>query len=210
MSRKEIKEFVQELAIPYLVHFTHISNLENIFEYGLLSRDAVDERIKDAVTNDADRHDKRTYTVSASIAHPNDLMFYKYRDVDDDWVVIAIKRRVLWSGNCMFFKHNAADGTMSCLKDDEVKGVKALRVLYEELIGFDSREEQGLLPYDPTDRQAEVLIENGVAVDNLLGVFVSNRMVKKKCKDLLGDIQIKINQPDKGVFASRRYRRIFQ
>lgn len=210
MSKKEIKKFVQDLDIPYLVHFTHISNLESIFEHGLLSRDAVDEEIKGAVINDTDRYDKRTYTVSTSVAHPNDLMFYKYRDVDEDWVVIAIKRRVLWRNVCIFFKHNAADGTMSCLKDDEVKGVEALRALYEELDGFDSRQDQGLLPYDPTDRQAEVLIEGGVEPCDFLGVFVSNRMVKKKCKDLLGDVKVNINQPDKGVYASRRYRRIFQ
>ncbi|WP_140389787.1 DarT ssDNA thymidine ADP-ribosyltransferase family protein, partial [Vibrio parahaemolyticus] len=132
-----------------------------------------------------------THTVSASIAHPNDLMFYKYRDVDEDWVVIAIKRRVLWKSECMFFKHNAADGTMSALEDHEVKGVGALQALYDEIDGFDSRAEQQLEDYDPTDRQAEVLIEDGVAVEDLLGVFVSNRMVKKKCKDMLGDVQIK-------------------
>lgn len=209
MSKKEIKEFVQELEIPYLVHFTHISNLESIFEKGLLSRDAVDE-LDGVVINDKERYDRRTHTVSASIAHPNDLMFYKYRDVDEDWVVIAINKRVLWKSECMFFKHNAADGTMSALEDHEVKGVGALQALYDELDGFDSRAEQQLEYYDPTDKQAEVLIEDGVAVEDLLGVFVSNRIVKKKCKDLLGDVQIEINSPDKGVYASRRYRRIYQ
>ncbi|QFT39672.1 MULTISPECIES: DarT ssDNA thymidine ADP-ribosyltransferase family protein [unclassified Vibrio] len=209
MSKKEIKEFVQELDIPYLVHFTHISNLESIIEKGILSRDAVNE-LDDVVINDKERHDRRTHSISASIAHPNDLMFYKYRDVDEDWVVIAIKRRVLWNSECMFFKHNAADGKMSALEDHEVKGLEALQALYEEIDGFDSRAEQQLEDFDPTDKQAEVLIENRVAVEDLLGVYVSNRMVKKKYKDLLGDVKIKIHLPDKGVYASRRYRRIYQ
>ena len=210
MCKKKIKAFVQELDIPYLVHFTHISNLESIFEKGLLSRDIVDDELDNVVINDKERYDRRTYTVSTSIAHPNDLMFYKYRDVDEDWVVIAINRRVLWNSECMFFKHNAADGTMSILEDKEVKGLAALQALYDEIDGFESRAEQKLKNYDPTDKQAEVLIENEVTVEDFLGIFVSNRMVKKKCKDLLGDVAIKINSPGKGVYASRRYRRIYQ
>ena len=169
MSRKEIKNFAQGIDIPYLVHFTHIANLESIVENGLISRDRVDELDEDIVTNDKERYDGRTYTISLSIAHPNDQMFYKYRGKDEDWCVVALKSKLLWELDCLFLKNNAADGRMSNKNDDELSNIDAFKSMYEEMDDFDSREEQCLESYDPTDKQAEILVLDEVPIEYMLG-----------------------------------------
>ena len=79
MSKNEIENLAKELKIPYLVHFTHVSNLESILQNGLLSREKVDALGHDAMINDELRLDNHKETISVSIAHPNEKMFYKYR-----------------------------------------------------------------------------------------------------------------------------------
>jgi len=210
MSKKEIKAFAKELEIPHLVHFTHISNLESIIENGLLSREKVDGLDEDAVTNDEERHDGREHTISLSIAHPNDLMFYKYRGKDEDWCVIGLKRKILWEQDCLFLKNNAADARMSSKEDNELSTVAAFKSMYGEMDDLDSREEQCLKPFDPTDRQAEVLVPEEIPVECIIGVYVSNRKIKKRYSELLADYQVKVHSPNKGVYASRLYRRKWQ
>lgn len=210
MSKKKIKEFAQEIDIPYLVHFTHISNLEGILVDGLRSRDFVDASDEEIIINDEGRHDGRTHTISLSIAHPNDLMFYKYREKDEDWCVIALNRKVLWENDCLFFKHNAADGRVSHLHDDDLSKFEAFQGMYDEIDGLDSREEQCLESFDPTDKQAEVLVVDYIPAEHILGVCLSNRQVKKTYKDILGDTKVAIHSPDKGVYATRLYRRKWQ
>lgn len=210
MSKKEIREYAEELGIPYLLHFTHISNLEGVMDKGLLSREKVDESEDDIHTNDEGRFDGRKNTVSLSIAHPNDRMFYKYREIDEDWCVIALSRKVLWELDCLFFKNNAATAEMSCLKDSELSTIESFKGMYEEQAGLDSREDQCLEPYDPTDKEAEILVFDHIPLEYIGAVVLSNRLVKKKYKELLSGVQIAINSPNKGVYASRLYRRKWQ
>ncbi len=210
MNKKEIKKFAVELDIPYLLHFTHISNLESILENGLYSRETVDAMDQEIITNDEGRYDGRTNTISLSIAHPNDRMFTKYREKDGDWCVLALRRRLLWELDCLFFKYNAADGRISGKDDDELSGIDAFKLMYEELDELDSREDQCLEPYDPTDKQAEVLVLDYIPVEYIFGVVVSNRQIKKNYKDILDEYKVVINSPGKGVYASRLYRRKWQ
>ncbi|MDN3403793.1 DarT ssDNA thymidine ADP-ribosyltransferase family protein [Pseudoalteromonas sp. APC 3218] len=211
MSKKNIKDAVNQLEIPYLLHFTHISNVKRIFESGIHSRDNVDKLNLGIRTNDKDRFDGRTNTISLSIAHPNDVMFYKYHQRNfDEWVVIAVKRSVLWKLDCLFFKHNAATASISALSNFELSTFDSFNNMFAEIDNFETREEQYLHKYDPTDKQAEVMVIDHIPPEYLLGVFVSSRQIKKSLKGVLKDNNIKINSPNKGVYASRFYRRKWQ
>lgn len=210
MSKKDIKSFAKELGIPYLLHFTHINNLESILKGGLFSREAVDEMGTEIIKNDTVRYDGRLNTISLSIAHPNDRMFSKYRVKDEEWCVLALRRKILWELDCLFFKHNAADARISRKDNDELSGIEAFKAMFDELDGLDSRKEQCLEPYDPTDKQAEVLVFDRIPPEYIYGVVVSNRQVKKDYKDLLQGYKSTINSPGKGVYASRLYRRKWQ
>lgn len=210
MSKKEIESFSKELDIPYLLHFTHIDNLQSILENGLFSRDKVDQMGTGIITNDDGRYDGRRNTISLSIAHPNDRMFSKYREKDEDWCVLALRSKLLWELDCLFFKYNAADGRISRVGNKELSSLEAFKAMFEEIEELDSREDQCLEPYDPTDKQAEVLFFDHIPLKYIFGVFVSNRKVKKNYKGLLDGYKTAINSPGKGVYASRLYRRKWQ
>jgi hypothetical protein len=210
MNKEKIKNFAEETEIPYLLHFTHISNLKGIMEKGLISRNAVDDSTEEVITNDEERYDGRKDTISLSIAHPNDLMFYKYRDIDEDWCVLAIEKKVLWEQDTLFCKHNAADSTMSNTSDSTLSSIDSFKGMFDEMPHLDDRKEQCLKGFDPTDKQAEILVKNHVPTENIKGIFLSNRQIKKDYKDIIGEREVAINSPDKGVYATRLYRRKWQ
>jgi hypothetical protein len=208
MAIEEIKAFTKEKEIPCLLHFTHISNLESILDKGLLSRDIVNKDIKDAETNDELRLDNHTDTISLSIGFPNSPMFYKYRnEKEGEWCVIGINKRVLWKNNVLFCKHNAADGRMLGKSKDSLSSIDALKSMYDE--GIESRADQALKIFDPTDVQAEVLAFNEIKVEDFIGVVFPSRAAKKRYKDLLGELQGKVHPGVKGYFANRTYHRMY-
>ncbi|MBO2691749.1 DUF4433 domain-containing protein [Shewanella algae] len=209
-NKSRIRAFAEQLEIPYLIHFTHISNLKSILAHGLVSRRTIDEHYQGVVVNDMERLDHRPDTISLSIAHPNDKMFYKYRDNDSDWCVLGVKSSVLWERDCLFFKHNAADGLVSGIGDDTLRDVSSFKSMYDEFAWIDSREQQCLNKYDPTDVQAEVLVKHSVPTESIFGVVVSNRQIKKNISNFTDNVQVVINEPNKVLYASRTYRRKWQ
>ncbi|WP_164519193.1 DarT ssDNA thymidine ADP-ribosyltransferase family protein [Pseudoalteromonas rubra] len=205
-----IRRFAEEKEIPYLIHFTRVSNLESIVRYGLVSRDKIDQGLYQGMVNDNERLDYRRDTVSVSIAHPNDKMFYKYRNIDSEWCVLGIDVKVLWEQDCLFFKHNAADASVSHLPEQALRGVGAFQSMYDEFPWLSSRMEQGLLGCDPTDVQAEVLVKNYIPTNSIFGIAVSNRQVKKNIAHFTNHLKVAINEPNKILYASRSYRRKWQ
>lgn len=205
---KDIKSYAQELEIRCLLHFTKISNLESILTHGLLSRDKIATLATQPEVNDELRLDNHTDTISLSISHPNSNMFYKYRQKEEgEWCVIGVRPRVLWTHEVMFCKHNAADARIISKSAEELSTASAFRGMFEEIAGHESREEQALKKYDPTDVQAEVLVSGAIQKVDFLGVVFPSRLAKKKYSELLEDLQAKIHIENKGYFASRSYQR---
>lgn len=207
----EIESYAKEIDVPCLLHFTQLSNLESILTDGLLSRDRIVDLANPPEINDELRLDNHTNTISLSIAHPNSQMFYKYRmEKGGDWCVIGIHPRVLWSQDCLFCKHNAADARISGMPFGVLSGASAFRAMYDEIPGHESRSDQCLKAYDPTDVQAEVLVLDSIELPDFIGVVFPNRQAKKNYSELLGDLQAKIHSENKGFFASRSYKRKYQ
>ena len=177
--------------------------MDNILENGLLCRSDIDE---DAEFNDELRLDGRKNTISASIAFPNSSMFYKYRQEKGGlWAVVAISKRVLWDLDCLFCKHNAADARISRLPEASLCSIDAFKSMYDEHVGLQSRAEQKLRTYDPTDVQAEILIKSHVPAKYIVGVVFPDTPSKEKHAHLTTKRKVIEHSRNKGFFATRSY-----
>jgi hypothetical protein len=203
LSAENIKNIVKERQIPYLVHFTQLANLPSILQNGLLCRNAIPDGV---AINDEMRLDGRPNTVSLSVSFPNHRMFYKYRQEKQGlWCVLALNVSVLWELDCLFCKHNAADARISCLSDAVLSASTALRSMFEEIEGLDGREDQKLKVYDPTDPQAEVLVNQSISPNYIGGIVFSDKPSKDQYQHLSEKIQLVQHSRNKGFFASRSY-----
>ncbi len=206
MSEEEIKAKVKELEIPYLVHFTRLSNLESILQHGVYPRSRINELPTSVEINDEIRLDHHDDSISLSIAHPNSLMFYRYRqEKGEDWAVLVFSPSLLWQMDCGFCKHNAADGRISHESLESLKTVEAFSEMFEENDGLKSRKEQNLKKYDPTDVQAEVLAFGVIPNNNIGAIVFHDKASHNNHKHIVGSRKVYVHAGGKGMFASRSY-----
>jgi hypothetical protein len=211
-----IKDRVTALAIPYLVHFTRAVNIPSIMAAGIVPRDQVHQVNARAEVNDEARLDNRRNGTCLSIAHPNAPMFYKYRNNKDnegvEWAVLVLSKSLLWEKRCAFFKHNAATAGMRDTPMAALSSVDALNGMYDDVEGDNSREEQGALkPFDPTDKQAEVMVFDVIEPRYILGAAFQTQAIMNKYRDAFGDgLKVYHHHGDTGLFAARSYRRKYQ
>lgn len=111
MPRQAIQAHATAIQVPCLLHFTRVVNLPSIMQHGLFPVSRTAEIGVAPVINDELRLDGHQDGTSLSIAFPNYRMFWKYRqdNVGVDWVVLGIHPSVLWTKDCAFCRHNAAD-----------------------------------------------------------------------------------------------------
>lgn len=206
-SSRDIKSVAASLNIENLYHFTNVSNLESIFERGILSVSRLREMKTSFLLNDEKRYDGRFNRISASISFPNEKMFYKYRMLspNEDWALIRLDVRVLYELDCLFCPYNAADKRISISLDSDLRGGEALRAMIDN----DSESRPGYLEMsDPTDVQAEVLILDEIPVEYITAVgFDSMRGYLRA--DSIDSRGIPLIHPSQGqkLFGLRRYAR---
>lgn len=97
--------------ITRLVHFTPISNLESIFERGMLSRNILYDSDIEYCYSDDFRFDNKLDYICNSISFPNYKMFYSKRmeDLNIEWAVLSIDSDLLVSKlDTEFYRMNAA------------------------------------------------------------------------------------------------------
>ena len=162
--------------------------------------------------NDELRLDGHLDGTSVSIGFPNNQMFWKCRKDNEDvaWVVLGLDPSILWKKECAFCRHNAADNAISCIALDELKTFEAFEGMYEEIDGLESRAEQKLKAYDPTDVQAEILVFDVIEPEYILGGAFETVAVKNTYTPLLGNRKVIVKGPCKGYFASRSYVRKYR
>ncbi|EGQ8539269.1 DarT ssDNA thymidine ADP-ribosyltransferase family protein [Vibrio parahaemolyticus] len=207
MARKEeIQQILDERRIKVLLHFTQLENLPNILQHGLKTRDELDGSAK---CNDELRLDNHTDTISVSIQHPNDLMFYKYReklrkeDPKADWCVLGIPARILLEQDALFCKRNAACASISCQSEEELRSSASLEAMFDEIEGHTSRADQCLNDNDPTDVQAEVLVKGNIPPEKIKAIVFTSRQAKKDHQSIIGDRMTRIHG-ERVTYLSRR------
>ena len=204
--KKKIKAIAEAKNIPYLLHFTRLSNLESILENGLLPKSNFDELENEVEINDQLRLDNHEDSVSISISFPNHRMFYKLRsEINCSWVVIVLHPQILWKYDCAFCKFNAADARISCLQIEDLKNSEAFEELFEEIQNHQTRSEQKLKSYDPTNDQAEVLVFDRITTENILGVVFNVQSEKDKFDKTHPNIKTWYHPEGRGIFSSRSF-----
>ena len=154
----EIKKF----SIEYLLHFTKIENLSNIFLHGLLPRAALQNRRIEFQYNDDYRIDGYENAICVSIGFPNYKLFYSFRKRDENqkWVILALHPNILIDKDCAFCHTNAASNEVTSIPIEQRKGKGALRRLFDDIEGKPSRASLGIK--SPTNPQAEVLVFDAI------------------------------------------------
>jgi len=173
---ESIEGILRERDINYLCHFTKVGNLESIFRNGLYPRcDLYDEETNPdseivGIVNDQFRYDNHTNASCLSISFPNSSMFFSLRCQSDinEWAVIFFKASVLVNKICMFCPTNAASSYITSQPDSNFQGVTAFQRLF---LGSED-ERASLLPKDPTDVQAEVLVFDVIEPNYIAGCVV--------------------------------------
>lgn len=212
MPRQVIRQFANELEIPYLLHFTRTANLPSIIEHGIYPLARVGEIEAEPQINDQQRLDGRLNGTSISIAHPNCRMLYKYRMEDEsvDWAVLVLKRSILWQKECAFCRHNAADARISRQPLEALTTELAFKGMFEEVDGCASREQQKLKAYDPTDVQAEVMVFDVIEPTYIRGIVFNSKDAKEDYLHLLTSEQKAwVHSKSKGLFGTRSYSRLY-
>lgn len=204
-----IRDFAKFKEVPLLLHFTKADNLHSIMQHGIVPVDIAAETGIAALINDPHRLDNQKRATCVSIAFPSHRMFYKLRQEDEtvDWVVLEIKRDILWEKPCAFCQRNAADALVTCIPIEERMTLQALSSIYDEIEGERSREEQKLKSYDPTHDQAEVLVFGVIEPEFITGAAFNSDAAKAKYGSLLGDRKIARYPKNGSLFGSRSYAR---
>ena len=166
-----IEEFVDERGIKSLFHFTRLSNLRSVLSKGLLTKEACARASINPSINDPYRYDG-TGAISATISYPNYKMFYRLRcdNPDVEWVVLKLKRSLLWRTSCAFSDTNAGDGSVYNVSISRRQGISALQSMFGDY-GHIQRATLKIPEHYTTNPQAEVLLLDGTTVDDVKGVY---------------------------------------
>lgn len=188
-----IEEFVDERAIKSLFHFTRLDNLPSILARGLLTKEACAHAGIDPATNDPYRYDG-TGAISATISYPNYKMFYRLRcdNPDVEWVVLKLKRSLLWRTSCGFSDTNAGDGSVYNIPMSRRQGLAALQSMFGDY-GHIERATLKIPDHYTTNPQAEVLLLDGATVDDIKGVYFQRSATHQQYRALYPDIPCHLN-----------------
>lgn len=178
---------VNQYGVRFLLHFTQAKNLSSIFQNGILPINDLNLRNMPYGWNDAYRLDGCHNASCFSIELPNYKMFYKYRKESPqlDWVVLGIKKDVLWEKNCAFCIENAASKNITQTSVESRTGIQAFRQLYGEFPNKPTRETLQLHPSVPTNPQAEVLVFGAVEPQYIFAVAFENENIRDRYKQFV-------------------------
>lgn len=71
-----------------------------------------------------------------------------------------------------------------------------------------TREAQNLMPFDPTDPQAEVMVLGVIPPDAITSVTFDDPDVAAKMRSIVAGRKVEIHERTRGLFAQRGYARM--
>jgi len=115
----EKEEILENFKIEYLFHMTEVSNLKNIIQYGLLSHNEAHSKgfnKTDIALQDVNQRRSNKKPIYGLSLHdyvpmyfnPKNPMLYRRKHIQDNIVILAIDRRVIYQDKSIFSDGNAA------------------------------------------------------------------------------------------------------
>lgn len=188
---EQIKQQVEEHGIEWLVHFTHIQNVDSILEHGIMPRSETQKLGihlgEQFIFPDEFRTDGKNASC-LSIMFPNNKMLWHKRQKygDENWVFLLLKPDVLWECDCAFYPTNAASEGLRHKPVENFKTAGAFEAMFAGEVKKHTTDEttkitrsSELKSYLPTDVQAEILVFNTISPDYIIECY---------CHWSLGDI----------------------
>ena len=112
---EQIKQKVKMRGIQWLVHFTHIQNVDSILEHGIMPRwetewlETTLNKENKFIFPDQYRADEKNASCLSIMFPNNEMLWHKRQQYPDiDWVFLLLKPDVLWECDCAFYPTNAA------------------------------------------------------------------------------------------------------
>lgn len=178
--KSDLAKEIKARGISRLCHFTPSRNFGHIVGTGsgILSTKTLKEDER-AVYNqtDLERLDSQPGHICCSIEFPNAWYLDRARGKDrifKDWLVLLLSPQLMLRPGTLFSPRNAAAGMGEHLKPG-LDGF--LRMFAPEIVGAYNktfRRRASHLPAAPTDQQAEVLIPDQIAREEILGIAVAS------------------------------------
>lgn len=179
-----LQTIITRRNITDIYHFTKMSNLHSILQNGILPRNFLEYNEINFSFNDQVRADNRVDCSSFSISHPNYKMFYPCRlnDPNSDWVVLSFDPSIILEKNVFFYPTNAASNTERFRPAIEHQGNVAFEAMFAERNGLPTRTIRGLKDNEPSDVQAEIMIEGLIESRYITNIYIDS-IAKIKCLD---------------------------
>ncbi|MGN7437588.1 MAG: DarT ssDNA thymidine ADP-ribosyltransferase family protein [Alcanivorax sp.] len=187
---------VIDREIKTILHFTRLSNLDSILSEGIVSRAILESRSQVPTFNDQYRIDGHREAICCSISFPNYKMLWGLRqqNPNEEWVILALKKEILWEKDCAFCIENAASNNVTNISIEDRKGLNAFNQMFEEIDGKPDRNTLGIPDKYPTNPQAEVLVFDTIETDYILGVFCQSQTRANILKQQYTDFHFKVGR----------------
>jgi hypothetical protein len=167
-----VEKICKERKISHLFHFTRLSNLVNIFKFGICPRVRLKKLKVEVPFNDPTRLDGCENASSFSISFPNYKLFYKFRtNYEEPWVLLILPSYILWTKHCAFCETNAASLDSYTICNDRMNSDALSAMFSHSYHGKEGRiirrDQLNIPDHYTTDPQAEVMIFDTVPVKEI-------------------------------------------
>jgi hypothetical protein len=162
------------------------------------------------VVNDDLRLDGRRRFNCLSITFPNSLMLHRFKSDNPgtDWPILVVHPGIMSRRNALFCWQNAASNEISQAPDADLTSLAAFQGLFEERAGHPTRAQQFLKICDPTNLQAEVMVEGVIPPTAIYCVIFPSIPCQQQYAGIGGQRQ-SIVSGRRGFYGTRPYYRLW-
>ena len=189
--KASVTELAKRRGLDVLLHFTDARNLASISERGLIGRRYLEEAGQPYFYADPERLDGMLDCLCFSVEHPDHVaMQAGVHDATDrgrahsgEWVVLEIRLDVLRQRDAWFFPRNSGERKMRPYRSHETPPSvgEDFEAMFDDKLDY---REPGLLPAEPTNPRAEVLVRGPIPTSRFQRIHVPDERALRRIQDL--------------------------